>query len=93
MTYTATVTSKRQLTIPAELYKALDLKSGSKVSLTLNQDTVTLEPIDKILNRLQGSIKLPKRFRGMDIEQIIQTAKNEYYTEKYKGLIKQHDLH
>jgi AbrB family looped-hinge helix DNA binding protein len=93
MTYTATVTSKRQLTLPAEVYQALDLKSGSKVSLTLNQSTVTLEPVAKILDRLQGSVKLPKRFQGLDIEEIIQKAKDEYFTEKYKDLIKQHDLH
>jgi hypothetical protein len=40
----------------------------------------------KHLHSMVGSFPpLPERFRGMDIEEIIRIAKEEYFEEKYKN--------
>jgi len=36
----------------------------------------------KILNRLVGSLKLPKRYKNKSVKQIIINAKREYFESK-----------
>lgn len=44
MNYLATITSKRQLTIPAELYQQLDFKKGQKVLVYKVNKGMKIEP-------------------------------------------------
>lgn len=66
MSYETTVTSKGTITIAAPLRKALGLKPGQKVKLTLNKDNkvvvdpgTTLEEFEALRNEILS--KLPKR--------------------------------
>lgn len=37
----------------------------------------------KLLDELAGSVKLPKRFKGLPIDEVIKRAKDEYFMDKY----------
>jgi AbrB family looped-hinge helix DNA binding protein len=82
MNYTATITSKNQLTLPAALVKKANLKPGQKLSITLQDNLLTLEPVSDILDRLAGSVKVPARFKGLSEDEIIEKAKHEYFSKK-----------
>lgn len=51
------VTRKGQITIPAEFRKALGLKEGDKVSLSLEKGNVRLSPTDGVVARTAGVFK------------------------------------
>lgn len=56
----ATITTKGQVTIPADIRKALGLKPRDKVVFTLNQGEVKLEPSSSALRAGFGAVK-PQR--------------------------------
>ncbi len=51
------VTRKGQITIPAEFRKALGLKEGDKVALSLEEGEVRLSPTESIVTRTAGIFK------------------------------------
>jgi AbrB family looped-hinge helix DNA binding protein len=57
----ATITTKGQVTIPAEIRKALGLKPRDKVVFTLNQGEVKLEPSSSALRAGFGAVKPRKK--------------------------------
>jgi AbrB family looped-hinge helix DNA binding protein len=59
------VTQKGQVTIPAEMRKALGLKAGSKVRFKRQGRRVSLEPVEEpAVESLFGTLKVP-RTRGI----------------------------
>ena len=82
MVYIATITSKRQLTIPVELYELFNLSAGDKMLMYGEDKTITMEPAASLVERLAGSVKIPQRFKGLSAEKIIQKAKKEYFKNK-----------
>jgi looped-hinge helix DNA binding domain, AbrB family len=56
----ATITAKGQVTIPAEIRKALELKPRDKVAFILDQGEVKLEPSSSALRAGFGAVK-PRR--------------------------------
>jgi len=59
MTYSITITSKGQVTIPADIRRNLDLKAGESVRFKLGNDNqVVIEKNDwkRSLNKLHGAI-------------------------------------
>lgn len=82
MTYSATLTSKQQLTIPSKLFRKLGWKQGQKVHITEENGKVTIENYMDIINRLAGSVKLPKRFKGLSEDEIIEKATKEYFSDE-----------
>jgi looped-hinge helix DNA binding domain, AbrB family len=56
----ATITAKGQVTIPAEIRKALELKPRDKVAFILDQGEVKLEPSSSALRAGFGVVK-PRR--------------------------------
>lgn len=79
MQLSATITSKRQLTIPAKLFKQLNFKIGQKVAISEEAGSLKIEPMEALLDRLAGSVKIPLRFKGLSLEEIIERAKAEYF--------------
>lgn len=79
----ATITSKRQLTLPIQVFKRVGLKIGQKVAVKAEGDMITITPAEKLVEELAGSLKMPKKWRGKDIDEIIEEAKREYFKEKY----------
>ena len=82
MTYTATITSKRQITLPASLFSDLNLKKGQKMTITKRGDELVMTPAISAVYRLMGSLKRPPEYANMDIDEMIEAAKNEYFAKK-----------
>ncbi|TAK30646.1 MAG: AbrB/MazE/SpoVT family DNA-binding domain-containing protein [Chloroflexota bacterium] len=58
------VTRKGQITIPAEIRKALNLKQGDKVALSINEteeSQATLKPVRSVAAMTFGSVKPRKQ--------------------------------
>ena len=51
------VTRKGQITIPAEFRKALRLREGDKVALSLEDDAVRLSPTEGVVAKTAGVFK------------------------------------
>lgn len=78
MHQTATITGKRQLTIPASLYRALNFQEGQKVIISQIGAELRIQSALDLIEALAGSLPLPSKFRGQDTDQIIATAKQNY---------------
>ena len=78
----ATITSKRQLTIPVAIFDDLNLQQGQRVLVYQDKGTIRIEPALDLVDQLAGSVKLPKRFKGMSIDKVITKAKKEYFSQK-----------
>lgn len=78
----ATITSKKQLTLPAKFVKKLNLKTGQKVVVTENNGSLMLTPAEAIVEELAGSLSMSANWHGKDIDQIINQAKQKYFQDK-----------
>jgi bifunctional DNA-binding transcriptional regulator/antitoxin component of YhaV-PrlF toxin-antitoxin module len=76
---TYTITKKHQVTIPPVVMQALGVKAGSKVSYVIEDGQVKLIDPLKAINEVRGSVQLPERFQGQDIQGVIKQAKDEYF--------------
>lgn len=74
----STITSKRQLTIPSQIFQAVGLKEGQRVLIEDKDGTVVVKPANDVVERLAASVKVPARFAALGIEEIIRRAKKEY---------------
>lgn len=84
MSYTATITSKNQLTLPAKVVKSLGLKKGEKLSVLEKNGRIILTPMQQIVEQLAGSWDLPQKWQGKDLDEIVEESHQEYFQEKYK---------
>jgi AbrB family looped-hinge helix DNA binding protein len=84
MAYIATITSKRQLTIPSELFKKAKLTEGDKVFMEEKEGNIVLKPAVALIDELAGSVNVPDHLKGVDIDEAIQTAKKNYFAKKTK---------
>lgn len=82
MAQTATITDKRQFTIPVETYRKLGFREGGKVIVTYKGNKMIVESAEKIIARLARSVQRPKRFRSLKLETVIRLAKDEYFSRK-----------
>ncbi|OGD83058.1 hypothetical protein A3A54_00280 [Candidatus Curtissbacteria bacterium RIFCSPLOWO2_01_FULL_39_62] len=83
MSQIATITSKRQLTIPVALFKKARLKEYQKVLVEEEGGIIKIQPtINKVL-RLSGSVKIPKRLKDKTLKQVIEISKGEYFSQKF----------
>ena len=82
MTQMATITSKRQLTIPASIFRQLGLQQGQKVVIKVEEGSMKITSAMELLDRLQGSVQVPKEYQGLTEDQMIAKAKNEYFKSK-----------
>ncbi|MEK7543661.1 MAG: AbrB/MazE/SpoVT family DNA-binding domain-containing protein [Patescibacteria group bacterium] len=84
MYQTATITSKRQLTIPAEMYRRMNFEKRQKVVLSLEADVIHIEPAFDLVERLAGSLSVPPAYRGKDVDTMIADAKRVYIQKRMK---------
>lgn len=83
MNQMATITSKKQLTIPAGIFRQAGLEIGQRVIVSQENGRLILTPAERLVEELAGSVPMPKKWRGKDIDKIIEKAKNEYFSKKY----------
>lgn len=74
----STITSKRQLSIPAQVFRAASFREGQKVLVHYRDGMVVIEPAISRVEKLAGSVHVPKRFKTLDLDEIIRRAKQEY---------------
>ena len=79
----ATITSKRQLTIPAEIYRRMSLSEGKKVTITIEDTALRIEPVEAMIHRLAGSITVPRTYKNMTPDKMISAAKRDYFAKKF----------
>jgi AbrB family looped-hinge helix DNA binding protein len=81
---TVRITSKRQISIPVNVFNSLGLKKGDNLLINVDFDNerIIMEKQEKILNQLAGSLKLPKKYKNKSLEQIISDAKRNYFGSK-----------
>lgn len=83
MSQMATITSKKQLTIPAQLFYEAGFKIGQKVIVTEENGSLKITPAEKLVEELAGSVPIPAKWKGKNLDRIIEEAKDEYFQEKY----------
>lgn len=84
MSQMATITSKKQFTIPAVLFRKAGLSIGQKIVVSEENGRLILTPAEKLVEELAGSVPMLKKWKGKNIDWITEQAKNEYFEEKYK---------
>ena len=79
MNYVATITSKNQLTIPIGLVRKTGLTAGQKISVSEEDGRLILTPMERLVEELAGSLSMPKKWQGKDVDGIVEKAKREYF--------------
>ena len=74
----ATITSKRQLTIPVKLFEQLGLSTGDKMIVESMNGELRLKKATKLVSELAGSIKVKKSMP--DIDKAISQAKKARFS-------------
>jgi len=77
-----TITSKRQLTIPVELFRKLNLEEGQQLLAYHEDRMIKLEPATALVEQLAGSVKIPAKFKRRSLDKIIRRAKKERFKNK-----------
>lgn len=80
----ATITSKRQLTIPADIFSKTEFKSNSKVVVELTEEGLLVKPAKNMLEEIGGSVTVPESKKGISAEKAIKESKNKYFKDKNK---------
>lgn len=83
MSQMATITSKKQLTIPAEIFRKAGLEIGQRVIVSEENGSLKITSAEKLVDQLAGSVSMPRKWEGKNMDQIIEDAKNEYFSKKY----------
>lgn len=89
MTYTVTITSQGQISIPAVLRKELNLSLKDKAIVKREGQRIVIEPIPDLLS-LRGSLS-HKAMKGKSIDEIIaleDKAVEEAIVQRYKRSLK-----
>lgn len=75
----ATVTSKGQVTIPAEIRKKMNIGIGSQLDFILNDNQhLEVYPVDRSVKRLKGMLPKPrKRLSIADMQKAIECGAHE----------------
>jgi len=80
----ATITSKKQFTIPADIFRAAGFKTGQKILVTRKDRSLLLEPVEDIVENLAGSVRIPKKYRNLTIGKIKKKAIHDYFSNNKK---------
>lgn len=81
MNHSATVTSKLQLTIPTIIARKTGITRGDKVTVSEENGRIILTPMKQLVEELAGSLAVPEKWRGKDMDEIIKDAKQAYFQE------------
>lgn len=78
----ALITSKMQLTIPMGIARKVGVKRGDRVAVSEQNGTIILTPMKQLIEELAGSLAMPQKWRGKDMDEIIKEAKQAYFQGK-----------
>lgn len=83
MTQLATITSKKQLTLPAAVFKKAGFKIGQKVIVSEEDGHLLITPAEKLVEELAGSVRIPTKLKVQDIDKAVELSKEKYFKDKY----------
>lgn len=84
MSYTVSITSQGQISIPTTLRQRLGLEKNTKAFVTEQDGKLIVEPVKDFLE-LRGSIKTNKKsLSNKQLHEIIANAVADEYTQKLK---------
>lgn len=89
MTYIVSITSQGQISIPADIRRALNLDKHKKAVVRREKDKVIIEPVKDFLE-LEGVFK-HKAIKGKSIEEIMKLEKDavgEAIADRYRRKLK-----
>ena len=78
----ATITSKLQLTIPIVIARKSGVRVGEKLHVSNESGRIVLTPVKKLIAELSGSLSVPNKFKGKDIDLIIKEARASHFKSK-----------
>ncbi|OGD92606.1 hypothetical protein A2697_00395 [Candidatus Curtissbacteria bacterium RIFCSPHIGHO2_01_FULL_41_44] len=81
MSQLATITGKKQITLPEAIFKKADLHIGQKVIILEENGRLLITPAEKLVEELAGSVKTPKKWQGKDLGRIIKDSKEKYFAK------------
>ena len=79
MSQMATITSKKQLTLPAALFREAGFRVGQKVIVSEENGRLLLTPAELLVEELAGSVPVPKKWKGKSLKWIKDQAIKEYF--------------
>lgn len=82
MIYSVRITSKRQITIPVKIFNYLNLNKGDNLLIDIKDNKIIMEKSEDLLNKLAGSVKVPRKYKNKSIDFIIREAKKDYFNKK-----------
>jgi len=80
MNQMATITSKKQLTIPAAIFRQAGLEIGQRVIVSEENGSLKITPAELLVEQLAGSVPIPKKWQGKSIKWIKEHAIAEYFS-------------
>ncbi len=84
MTYTVTVTSQGQISLPAKVRRSLGFTKTNKAILTVQSGKVTIEPVKDFLE-LGGSLKTSKKpLSNKELHDFVAQSIAKDYAKKIK---------
>jgi len=81
MDYIATITSKRQFTIPVAIFKRAKFKVNQKVLVKEDAGIVRIESMRNLVEELAGSVHVSPKYKGLTANQMVEKARSEYYKD------------
>lgn len=81
MIKTATITSKRQLTIPVSIFNELGLSKVRTMIIEKDNNSLVLTPVQGLVDKLSGSVTIPKKYQGLSMDEIIENSKTEHFNQ------------
>ena len=84
MSQIATITSKKQLTLPSSVFKKAGLRIGQKVIVSEEDGHLLITPAEKLVEELAGSVNISPRLKGKNMDEVIEQAKRKYFQNKFK---------
>ena len=73
----SSITSKGQITIPAEIRKSLHLATGQKVKFSCENNVITITPIESDISTVFGLLKTTKSVSLEQMEDVISKAASD----------------
>lgn len=77
-----TITSKRQLTIPADIFDKIGLSKGDKVLIKERKGELIIKPARLLVEELAGSVDIPEKLKGKDLDEAIKESKEKYFKDR-----------
>ena len=78
----ATITGKRQLTIPAKIFRALGLSVGERALVKEEEGQIKIAPVRSVVENLASSVEVPSEYKDLDIDALVREAKKDYFSRK-----------